>query len=122
MELELIRTYYPEGTNGQIFYLGRLMMYSIGLPWKDNQTGVSCIPEGKYGLKKRYSKRLIRSISRELGHNSISFRTCVVTCLDCLMFNDNINQARLDIAQLNARDSAILSSIMSELLLINGLN
>ena len=62
MELELIRTYYPEGTNGQILYLGRLMMYSIELPWKDNQTGVSCIPEGRYGLKKRYSERFHRHL------------------------------------------------------------
>jgi len=62
MELELIRTYYPEGTNGQIFYCGCLMLYSIELPWKDNHTGVSCIPEGKYELLKRCSPKLSRHL------------------------------------------------------------
>ena len=55
MELELIRTYYPTGTNGKIQYLGSLMMYSIELPWKDNLARVSCIPEGRYELTKRFN-------------------------------------------------------------------
>ena len=55
MELELIRTYYPGGTNGKIFYLGCCIAYSIELPWKDNLAQVSCIPEGKYQLVKRYN-------------------------------------------------------------------
>ena len=58
MELELIRTYYPAATNGKILYQDRLMMYSIELPWKDNHTRVSCIPEGKYDLIKRWSPKL----------------------------------------------------------------
>ncbi len=62
MELELIRTYYPEGTNGKILYEGRLMMYSIELPWKENQTGVSCIPEGRYELVKRWSPKFLRHL------------------------------------------------------------
>src|ERR1700712_2019490 len=57
MELELIRTYYPAATNGKIFYQDRLMMYSIELPWKDNHARVSCIPEGKYELAKRWSPK-----------------------------------------------------------------
>jgi Family of unknown function (DUF5675) len=57
MQLELVRTYYPEGTNGKIFYKGHLMMYSIELPWKDNHAGVSCIPEGRYVLIKRWSPK-----------------------------------------------------------------
>jgi len=32
MELELIRTYYPKGTHGRIFYGGCLMLYSIERP------------------------------------------------------------------------------------------
>src|SRR5882762_1238474 len=55
MELELIRNYFPEGTNGAIFCQARHLVYAIELPWKDNQTGVSCIPEGKYPLTKRHS-------------------------------------------------------------------
>ena len=57
MELELIRTYYPTGTNGKIQYRGRLMMYSIELPWKDNLAQVSCIPEGRYALIKRFNQK-----------------------------------------------------------------
>ena len=53
MELELIRTYFPSGTNGKILHEGRLLMYSIELPWKDNHARVSCIPEGSYELVKR---------------------------------------------------------------------
>ena len=48
MELELISTYYPDGTNGKILYQGRLMLYSIELPWKENQAAASCIAEGRY--------------------------------------------------------------------------
>jgi hypothetical protein len=39
MKLELIRTYYPKGTNGKILYEGRLMTYTIELPWKNNLSG-----------------------------------------------------------------------------------
>ena len=62
MQLELVRTYYPEGTNGEIFFNGRLMMRSIELPWKNNQAGVSCIPEGKYELAKRWSPKFGRHL------------------------------------------------------------
>src|ERR1700733_9092706 len=62
MELELIRTYHPAGTNGKILYQDRLMMYSIELPWKDNHTRVSCIPEGRYELVKRWSPKFNRHL------------------------------------------------------------
>jgi|SRR5450755_465331 len=62
MELELIRTYYPTGTNGKIQYLGSLMMYSIELPWKENLAQVSCIPEGRYELVKRWSPKFNRHL------------------------------------------------------------
>jgi hypothetical protein len=57
MELELIRTYHPDGTNGKILHQDRLMMYTIELPWKDNRARVSCIPEGRYELVKRFTIR-----------------------------------------------------------------
>ena len=57
MELELVRQYFPDGTNGQIFYQGRLVTYSIELPWKNNLAQVSCIPEGRYELMKRETLR-----------------------------------------------------------------
>ena len=62
MELELIRTYYPTGTNGKILYQDRLMMYSIELPWQNNHTRVSCIPEGTYELVKRWSPKFNRHL------------------------------------------------------------
>ncbi len=53
MELELERTYHKEGTNGTI----RLnVCQAIELPWLGNQRQVSCIPEGRYELRKGVSQ------------------------------------------------------------------
>ena len=57
MILVLTRTYFPEGTNGKLEVDGKFICYTIELPWKDNQAGVSCIPEGKYFISKRYSAK-----------------------------------------------------------------
>jgi Family of unknown function (DUF5675) len=57
MVLELSRTYFPDGTNGKLECKGKLICLTIELPWKNNETKVSCIPEGKYFIKKRYSKK-----------------------------------------------------------------
>ena len=57
MVLELSRTYFPDGTNGKLECEGKLICLTIELPWKMNETKVSCIPEGKYFIKKRYSKK-----------------------------------------------------------------
>lgn len=57
MVLLLTRTYFPEGTNGKLECEGKLICYTIELPWKNNETKVSCIPEGKYFLKKRFSSK-----------------------------------------------------------------
>ena len=57
MKPELIRTYYPQGTNGDLLLNGDKICSTIELPWKENKTQVSCIPEGKYELKKRCSQR-----------------------------------------------------------------
>jgi hypothetical protein len=57
MELELIRTYFPNGTNGEILHRNKRVCSSIELPWLDNLQRVSCIPEGRYELTKRYSRR-----------------------------------------------------------------
>ncbi|OIR07537.1 hypothetical protein GALL_101980 [mine drainage metagenome] len=55
MELELIRTYYPNGTNGTLYYNNDCLCNTIELPWKNNQHQISCIPEGSYELMKRWS-------------------------------------------------------------------
>ena len=57
MKLELIRTYNPDGVNGELLIDGVKVCNTIELPWKENQSRVSCIPEGKYELTKRYSLR-----------------------------------------------------------------
>ena len=57
MILELTRTYFPEGTNGILKCKGKVVCKTIELPWKNNERRVSCIPEGKYFIKKRYSSK-----------------------------------------------------------------
>lgn len=54
MELELIRSYDPDGTNGELVLK---VCNTIELPWLQNQRNVSCIPEGRYELKKRFTKK-----------------------------------------------------------------
>lgn len=57
MILFLKRTYFPEGTNGILQCEGKTICFTIELPWKNNEKRVSCIPEGKYFIKKRYSQK-----------------------------------------------------------------
>jgi Family of unknown function (DUF5675) len=54
MELELIRQYSPNGTNGEVRCGGNLICFSIELPWLLNQHNVSCIPEGRYELTRQF--------------------------------------------------------------------
>jgi hypothetical protein len=57
MVLFLTRTYFPDGTNGTLVCEGQFLCYTIELPWVLNETRVSCIPEGKYFIRKRYSRK-----------------------------------------------------------------
>lgn len=57
MEPELRREYYPDGTNGTIALNGITICATIELPWKNNCARVSCIPEGRYPVVKRYSHK-----------------------------------------------------------------
>lgn len=57
MELILLREYFNSGTNGALYREGIRLCYTIELPWMDNQVGCSCIPEGRYALRKRFSER-----------------------------------------------------------------
>jgi len=59
MVLFLTRSYFPEGTNGKLECEGQFLCYTIELPWKNNEKQISCIPEGKYLLQKRFSKRYL---------------------------------------------------------------
>lgn len=57
MKLELIRKYHPEGTNGRLVLGGLTICATIELPWRNNEHGRSCVPEGRYQLVKRYSPK-----------------------------------------------------------------
>jgi hypothetical protein len=57
MELELIRAYDPDGTNGELRCGGKTICFTIELPWLQNQRSISCIPEGRYELKKRVTQK-----------------------------------------------------------------
>jgi hypothetical protein len=57
MELALIRTKYPDGTNGELRYEGNLICYAIELPWLLNRRNLSCIPDGRYRLLSRYTPK-----------------------------------------------------------------
>lgn len=57
MVLVLTRTYFPEGTQGVLKWNGTIVCYTIELPWLGNQKRISCIPEGKYILQKRFSPK-----------------------------------------------------------------
>lgn len=57
MELQLRRRYFPGGCNGRIYCGDIFICHTIELPWKDNERRTSCIPEGRYELKKRYSPK-----------------------------------------------------------------
>ncbi|MEO7535865.1 MAG: DUF5675 family protein [Ferruginibacter sp.] len=56
LELLLHRNYYPAGTNGTLYIGGIAFCRTIELPNKNNQHGISCIPEGRYKLQKRTSE------------------------------------------------------------------
>ena len=62
MHLTLIRIYGSTGTNGYLIAEGKLICKTIELPWKSNVRSVSCIPEGKYSIRDRYSPRFGRHL------------------------------------------------------------
>lgn len=57
MELTLIRKYDSLGTNGSIYNGEEFICHTIELPWKENQKSISCIPEGRYEIVKRFNSK-----------------------------------------------------------------
>jgi hypothetical protein len=71
MELTLHRAYYKEGTNGALFCSGKFLCHTIELPWRGNKRNISCIPEGRYEIIPRFSKRFKHHlILKEVKHRS----------------------------------------------------
>ena len=62
MNITILRSYYPGGTNGRLYINGSFQCYTIELPWLNNEPRVSCIPEGEYYVDKRYSLHLGRHL------------------------------------------------------------
>ena len=89
MELVLTRQYFPEGTNGVIYNNGKLICKTIELPWRYNARRISCIPEGKYFLKKRHSRKYgwhlevldVRNRSTILFHPANNAKTELNGCI-----------------------------------------
>ena len=57
MELEIIRTYYPNGTNGRQLWNGIFQCFTIELPKQASENNSCCIPEGRYRLVIRHSAK-----------------------------------------------------------------
>jgi hypothetical protein len=74
MELELLRTYFPNGTNGFLYYKGKQLCCTIELPWLENRPQISCIPEGRYELSKRFSKKY----HWHLEVMNVAHRSCIL--------------------------------------------
>jgi hypothetical protein len=74
MELELTRSYFSKGTNGTLAHNGHPICATIELPWKNNRARISCIPEGRYRLVKRYSPKFGNHFLLE----EVPCRTCIL--------------------------------------------
>lgn len=57
MELFLVRSYHQQGIHGVLSGTDQFICYTIELPWLHNCPQVSCIPEGRYPVLKRYSAK-----------------------------------------------------------------
>lgn len=55
--LMLKRIYLATAVHGELTLKGKHIAYTIELPWRDNKRRISCIPEGTYVLRKRYSEK-----------------------------------------------------------------
>ena len=62
MRVELRRHWYsPTATIGTL-RVGETECYSIELPWKNNERGISCIPQGTYPMVLEHSLRFNRKL------------------------------------------------------------
>ena len=86
MELELIRTYFPDGTNGELLHNNKRVCFTIELPWLANKQMISCIPEGRYELTKRYSQRY----KHHLHVNDVNNRSLILIHA----FNDALKESK----------------------------
>ena len=74
MELVLYRTYHAGGTNGEVYQWGERVCFTIELPWRQNERKRSCIPEGRYRLRRRFSPRF----GEHLAVQGVKGRTAIL--------------------------------------------
>lgn len=55
--LVLKRMYLDKAVHGRLYVGDELLACTIELPWKQNAKRISCIPEGVYTLRRRYSEK-----------------------------------------------------------------
>lgn len=55
--LVLKRIYLDKAVHGRLYTDNGLLACTIELPWRQNARHVSCIPEGVYAVRKRYSEK-----------------------------------------------------------------
>lgn len=55
--LLLKRIYLATAVHGELTLNGKHIAYTIELPLRDNKRRISCIPEGTYILRERYSEK-----------------------------------------------------------------
>lgn len=61
MEAQLVRTYYSDATMGKfVLFEGKNILFTchiLELPWKSNQSNISCIPLGEYQVMPHTSEK-----------------------------------------------------------------
>lgn len=55
--LLLKRTYLRNATHGSLYAGTEHIAFAVELPWRENKRRQSCIPEGDYVLRKRFSQK-----------------------------------------------------------------
>ena len=89
MELLLKRTYHARGTNGMLYADGKKCCETIELPWRENQRQISCIPEGRYELRRRYTPRfgyhfLVRNVAERSNILIHAFNDALAESKGCI--------------------------------------
>lgn len=55
----LKRIYHTQATHGELWVNNQSLVLTIELPWKENQKQISCIPEGTYNMRRRFSSKFL---------------------------------------------------------------
>ena len=84
--ITLYRAYLPDdsATLGKLILPGGWSCYTLEPPWKNNERGISCIPEGVYPVRRRQSPVVERASA---GVFEIGWEICDVPERDFIMFH-----------------------------------